>query len=127
VAVIDWRGRIAAFVSIALVGSSCARPKPPPPPPPAPPPIFQPVPVAPQESLSIQGSYQPAGGGKYLVVIFVNGRRTIDGSLSAQKRRDRFHGQYNGHDVDADCVLGQKVDCVISIDGAPHEPGERAS
>jgi len=118
VTAIDWRGRIAAFVSIALVGPGCAKPAPPPPLS-VPPPIFQPVPMSPQQSLSIQGRYQPAGGGKYLVMIFVNGRRTIDGSLSAGKRRDRFHGQYDGHDVEADCVLAQKVDCVISIDGAP--------
>ena len=122
---IDWQGRIAAFVLIALVGPSCAKPEPPPRP--VPPPIFQPVPVSPQKSLLIQGRYQPARGGKYMVEIFVNGRRTIDGSLSAAKRRDRFHGQYDGHDVDADCVLGQKVDCAVSIDGAPHDPGESSS
>ena len=119
---------MAALAWVALVGPSCAKPEPPPPPPPpVPTPIFEPVPVSPQENLSIQGRYQPAGGGKYLVTIFVNGRRTIDGSLSAQKRRDRFHGEYGGHKVDADCVLGQKVDCAVSIDGAPHDPGERPS
>jgi hypothetical protein len=76
--------------------------------------------VSPQEKLSIQGRYEPTGGGKYRVVIIVNGRRTIDGSLSPRKRRDHFHGKYESHDIDADCVLGQKVDCVISIDAAPH-------
>jgi hypothetical protein len=122
---IGWHGRSAAFVLIALAGPGCTKAEPPRQP--APPPIFQPVPTSPQESLSIQGRYQPAGGGKYLVAIFVNGRRTIDGSLSAAKRRDRFHGQYEGHDVDADCVLGQKVDCVISIDGGPADSAESAS
>ena len=117
----DWQGRIAAIALIALIGPGCTKPAPPPPPP-VPTPIFEPVPVSPQESLSIQGRYQPAGGGKYLVEILVNGRRTIEGSLSAAKRRDRFHGQYDGHNVDADCVLGEKVDCVISIDGAPQSP-----
>jgi hypothetical protein len=107
---------------IALVGPSCAKPDPPPPPPPPPPPTVQPVPVTPQEDLSIQGRYQPVGGGKYLVVIFVNGQRTIEGSLSDKKRRDNFHAKYEDHDIDADCVLQQKVDCVISIDGAPQLP-----
>jgi hypothetical protein len=111
---------------VALVAQSCAKPEPPPPPPP-PPPTVQPVPVTPQENLSIQGRYQPVGGGKYQVVISVNGQRTIDGSLSAQKRHDHFHGRYDGHDIDADCVLGEKVDCAISIDGAPRGPGKSPS
>jgi len=115
---VDPRGRIAVLAWVALVAQSCAKRDPPPPPPP-PPPTVQPVPVTPQENLSIQGRYQPVGGGKYQVVISVNGQPTIEGSLSDKKRRDHFHGKYGDHDVDADCVLAQKVDCVISIDGAP--------
>lgn len=117
---LDSRACIAALLWIALVALGCAKPEPPPPPPPpSPTPTVRPVPVVPQENLSIQGRYQPTGGGKYQVTIFVNGRRTIEGSLSPEKRRDHFHGQYEGHDIDADCVLGQKVDCAISIDAAP--------
>jgi hypothetical protein len=120
------RRRIAWLAATALAALGCTQPEPPPKPAPPPPSLPPAVTVAPEESLSMKGVYQPIAGGKYGVAIFVNGQRVIDGWLSKAKRRDHFHGQYNGHDIGAECALVDKVDCVIVVDGAPQpvaDPG----
>jgi hypothetical protein len=104
------------IAAAALLCTSCAQP--PPEPPPAAP-VFQPVPRVPQEELSIQARSQPAGPGKQSVAIFVNGERVIDGVLTTQSPRKSFRGKYREHEIHADCVLVAKVDCTITVDGAP--------
>jgi hypothetical protein len=106
------------FVLPALLGAGCAAP---PPEPPAPPPSFQPVAVTEPERLAIQARSRPAEGGRRLVEIFINGRRVAEGKLSAATPRGEFHGQYDGHDVLAECTLEAKVLCSVSIDGDPRE------
>jgi hypothetical protein len=107
------------IVAATLLGTSCAQP---PAPPPAAPPVFRPVPAVPQEELSIQARSQPAGPGKQSVAIFVNGERVIDGVLTTKSPRGNFRGKYHEHEIQADCVLVTKVDCAITVDGAPESP-----
>jgi hypothetical protein len=109
--------RVTFIAAAALLGTSCAQP-------PAPPsraasPVFQPVPAVPQEELSIQARSQPAGPGKQSVAIFVNGARVIDSVLTTKSPRGSFRGKYHEHQIQAECVLVAKVDCTITVDGAP--------
>ncbi|MGH7899303.1 MAG: hypothetical protein ACREQQ_15210 [Candidatus Binatia bacterium] len=113
--------RLAALVATVFLGIGCTKAAPPANP--APPPPLPPVSIAPRENLAMKGVYQPMGGGKYAVAIFANDERVIEGTLSATKRRDHFHGRYQGHEIDADCELRDKVDCVIVVDGAPRAAG----
>ena len=115
--------RRALIIAMALSLSSCAEPPPAPPPPPPPAPVFQPVPVVPQEELSIQGRSAPAGPGKQSVAIFANNERVAEGVLTTASPRGTFTGKYKGHDIRADCVLTTKVDCSITVDGAPEASG----
>jgi len=111
------RGR--ALLLAGLLGAACAQPPPVAPPPPPP---FVAVPSAPPESLSLEGRSRPIGPGKQSVDIFVNGRRVGGGTLTTQQPRGSFRGDYEGHDVLADCTLTDKVRCSISIDAAKEVP-----
>jgi hypothetical protein len=71
----------------------------------------------------MQARSRPAEGGGRLVEIFINGRRVIEGTLSAPAPRGEFHGEYDGHEVLAECTLAPKVMCSVSIDGEPAAPG----
>jgi len=105
----------APFVVAALVlATGCANPPPPPPPPPPP---FEAVPTTPQEILEFQGRTRPAGGGAQAVEILVNGRSVLRGTLSEHSPRDTFHGEFEGHELVADCTLAVRVQCAISVDG----------
>lgn len=77
---------------------------------------MQPVSV-PQEELSIQGRSQPAGPGKQAFSIFINGERVVDDVLSTKSPHQTFRATYHGHEVVAACVLTDKVNCEITIDG----------
>jgi len=71
----------------------------------------------------MQARSRPAEGGGRLVEIFINGQRVIEGTLSAPAPRGEFHGEYDGHEVLAECTLAPKVLCSVSIDGEPAAPG----
>jgi len=100
----------------ALVAAGCAAPPPEPPPPP---PSFQPVAATEPERLVIQARSRPAEGGRRVVEIFVNGKRAAQGTLSAAAPQGEFRGEYEGHDVLAECTLAAQVLCSVSIDGDP--------
>ena len=111
------RRRLLGFAALAV--ASCAQPAPvEKPKPPPPPPLVLPPP-APTEPLDIQGRSAAIGAGKQAVVIFVNGHRVIEGTLSTRAPRGHFHGIYEGHEILAECELKQKVHCEVSVDGAP--------
>jgi len=74
----------------------------------------------------MQARSRPAEGGGRLVEILINGRRVIEGTLSAPAPRGEFHGEYDGHEVLAECTLAPKVLCSVSIDGEPAAPGPPA-
>jgi len=117
------RRALEGLAGAALCVASCAAPPPPPEPPPPPPPPVQPIPVTPQEPLSIQGHSQPAGPGKQAVAIFANGVQVISGTLTKAAPRQTFHGKYKDHDIQANCTLVERVDCEILVDGSPESAG----
>lgn len=73
--------------------------------------------TTPQEILEFQGRTRPVGGGAQAVEIFVNGRPVLRGTLSEHSPRDTFHGEFDGHELVADCTLALRVQCAISVDG----------
>jgi hypothetical protein len=105
---------------IALLGAACAQPAQVEPPKPPPPLVV--VPASPPETLSLEGRSRPTGPGKQSVDIFVNGHRVGGGTLTTLQPRGSFRGNYEGHDVLADCTLTDKVRCSIAIDGAREMP-----
>lgn len=107
-----WRLTLAALL---VVGCAPAPPVDAPEPPAPPAPI--PTGVAP-EHLDIQGRSAPIAPGKQAVMIFVNGRQVINGTISTSAPQQRFRASYEGHDVVAECALRERVRCAISIDGA---------
>src|SRR5258706_6471821 len=109
--------KVSAIVAAVLL-TSCAEPPPAPPPPP-PAAVFQPIPVTPQENLSIQARSQSAGPGKQTVMIFANGEHVIEGTLTTSSPRGTFRGKYREHEIEAKCTLKERVDCEILVDGSP--------
>jgi hypothetical protein len=75
------------------------------------------VPSVPQEALSFEGRTRAVGVGVQAVEILVNGRPVLRGTLSQRSPRDSLRGEYQGHDLVADCTLTARVECSISVDG----------
>lgn len=100
----------------AFFGVGCSSPPPPKPPPPPP---FERLPVSEPEKLAMVARSMPAAEGGRSIEIFINGQRVVQGTLSAPRPHGSFHGDYEGHDVLADCTLRTNVVCSVSIDGEP--------
>ncbi len=77
------------------------------------------MPTVPQELLEFEGRTRAVGGGTQAVEIFVNGHPVLRGTLSERSPRDTLHGEFDGHDLVADCELALRVQCAISVDGEP--------
>jgi hypothetical protein len=75
------------------------------------------VPTTPQEILEFQGRTRAVGGGAQAVEILVNGRPVLRGILSERTPQDTFRGEFDGHELVADCTLASRVQCAISVDG----------
>jgi hypothetical protein len=83
------------------------------------------MPSRPQEALSFEGRTRAVGVGTQAVEIFVNGRPVLRGTLSPRSPRSTLRGQYEGHELVADCTLAARVECSISVDGEMQDAAMR--